>query len=377
MSDSRKNHIIIRVALTVILVGIITSSFVFLAFADTTLFNDQGVSNWAVYNGGSGKLSATISTSTTIVHSGASSSLELSIVSGTSGVVGFYHTFDPLAVWSSYTGLSFWLYGSNSGGYIYFVLFDKTGNYYLVIILDNFAGWKQFTLNFATGLSSGTVNLANIYAMEFSFGNPAPSMLYLDQIVLIGGSSTTSTPTASPTPSPTTSATTSPIASPSPTSSTSSSTPTPTPKGIIFFPPEPTPIAFPSVTPSPVTKKSTPIPGSPINLAVYVVNGSTQVTDGVVALGASSVSLNSSGIAYFSDLVASRLYHLSVVVNGVKVYDDESFVVPASEAFTVNLAAKNSAGISLSVLGGLIIVVAATIIAIVIITIMRSRQAKV
>lgn len=340
MSTERKKYLSTRLGLAIVLISLIASSCIVAAYADTTLFDNQGTGYWTVYNGGSGGLKATISTSTSVVHSGASSSLELSISPGASSVVGFYHVFSPTVDWSSYGSITFWLYGQNSGGYVYFVVFDKTDTYYLDILQDNFVGWKQFTLNFTTCFSSGTVDLSNIYAIEFAFGEPAPSTLYLDQMVLV----TSSSPSASPSPSP------------APSSSASPSQ-TPAPSGIVFFPPEPTPIVFPSVTPASATAKPTPVPGSPVNLNVYVVNGTTPVTDGVVTVGAASVSLNSSGIAFFSDLVASRLYDLTVVVNGVKVYDNTAFVVPASGAFTVNVASKSSAGPSSYVLSLVLIVI--------------------
>ena len=187
-------------ALAIVLLGLVASSFILTAFADTTLFDDQGTNFWSVYNGGSGSIVATITTETSVVHSG-SSSLKQVISPGTYGIVGFCHIFSPPVVWSTYSGVSFWLYGSNSGWWINFVIFDKNANDYLDMIQDNFNGWKQFTLNFADAFSSGNVDLANIYAVEFAFGNPAPAQLYVDQMVLIGGSSPS--PSSNPSPSPT------------------------------------------------------------------------------------------------------------------------------------------------------------------------------
>jgi uncharacterized membrane protein len=100
------------------------------------------------------------------------------------------------------------------------------------------------------------------------------------------------------------------------------------------------------------------------------------VTDGVVTVGASSVSLNSSGIAFFSDLVAARVYHMSVVVNGVTVYDNNVFVVPASGVFTVNLAVKSSPGISWVLLAGLVLIAVVIIIAIILVTFMLRKRTK-
>lgn len=369
MSNGRKNLVKSSITLTIVLASLVASSLILTAFADTTIFDNQGAAYWTVYNNGeSGMLAASINTSNSVVHSGASSSLELMISSGANAVVGFYHVYSPTVDWSSYSGISFWLYGSNSNGYIYFVVFDKNYHYYLDIIKDNFVGWQQFTLDFATVFASGSVDLSNIYAMEFSFGNPAPSTLYLDQIVLTGGPS--ATPSASPSTSPTSSPTTSPTVSPN-----SSPTPAPT-KGVIFFPPEPTPITFSSASPTYSTAKPTPVPGSSLSLAVYVVNGTTPVTDGVVTVGATSVSLNSSGIAFFNDLVAARIYHISIVVNGVKVYDNAAFAIPASETFTANLAPKNAPGIFWAEIVSILVVAVVVIIAIILVIIILRKRAK-
>ena len=242
-------------ALTILILCLLTSSFIIPAFADITLFDDQGTSFWSIYNNGSGSIVGTITTDTSFVHSG-SSSLKQVITAGTYQTVGFYHVFNPNADWSTATGVSFWLYGSSSGTYISFDIIDQNHNYYAKLIQDNFNGWKQFTLNFATASSSGTVDLKNINIIEFAFTSPAPPILYLDQMVLIGASAPTPSPSpsANPSPSPTVSPTARPSPSTKPTAAPSPSThPTASPS------PSTSPTASPKTTSTPTpTTSSTP-----------------------------------------------------------------------------------------------------------------------
>jgi hypothetical protein len=149
------------------------------------VFDDQGTSFWSVYRNGTGTLSVAISNDTSIKQSGESS-LKQVIAKGSYYTVGFYHIYEPTADWSAYYGLSFWVYGSNSKGYVSFVVFDKSGEDYLYIIRDDFSGWKQFTLDFSTCFKTGDVNLTSIFALEFAFSDPAPKQIYVDNLLLLG-----------------------------------------------------------------------------------------------------------------------------------------------------------------------------------------------
>ena len=250
-------------ALTILILCLLTSSFILQAFADSTLFDDQGTSFWTVENSNSGSgpssIAATITTDTSVVHSG-SSSLKQVITAGTYKTVGFYHVFSPNADWSTVTGVSFWLHGSNSGTSISFDIIDQNRNYYADLIQDNFNGWQQFTLNFATAPSVGAVDLKNISIIEFAFTSPAPPILYVDQMVLIGASTPSPSPSPSTNPSstPTSTSSSNPTSSPSQTAfpQTTSSSPSPTQEseGSLFSPFYPTytgtPTAAPTSTPT-------------------------------------------------------------------------------------------------------------------------------
>ncbi len=251
-------------ALTILLLCLLTSSFILPAFADTALFDDQGTSFWTAHNGGTGSIAATITTDTSVVHSG-SSQPKTSDYRRSLPNRRLLSCLYPNVDWSASTGVSFWLYGSNSGTWINFDILDKNNNYYSDPIQDNFNGWQQFTLNFATAFSSGNVDLKNINIIEFAFSSPAPAILYVDQMTLINAytQSPSPSPSANPSPSPTVSSTASTSPSTHPTASPSQSTiPTSSPK-ITSTPTTTTasnPTSKTSQTASPQPTSSTPIP---------------------------------------------------------------------------------------------------------------------
>jgi hypothetical protein len=77
---------------------------------------------------------------------------------------GFVHNFENAAVdtwvpqdWSAYEGISFWLYGNNSGTTMFVDVLDNRNpgstrddaERWSIDVLDNFAGWQEIKLPFA------------------------------------------------------------------------------------------------------------------------------------------------------------------------------------------------------------------------------------
>ncbi len=90
--------------------------------------------------------------------------LQVDLTIGSGQWAGYTHAFTNSAAdtwvsqdWSSYVGVSFWLYGRNSGGTLYFDIAENRNpgsttddaERWSVDIPDNFDGWKFFTIPFS------------------------------------------------------------------------------------------------------------------------------------------------------------------------------------------------------------------------------------
>jgi beta-glucanase (GH16 family) len=86
--------------------------------------------------------------------------LDLSVVAW----AGFTHTFENAAVntwvpqdWSAYEGLSFWLYGNNSGTNLFVDVLDNRNpdsikddaERWSITVVDNFSGWQEIKISFS------------------------------------------------------------------------------------------------------------------------------------------------------------------------------------------------------------------------------------
>jgi|GEM_PF-181794 len=130
---------------------------------------------------------------------------------------GLSHAFEDVTVsnwvsqdWSTYEGLSLWLYGANTGGNFRLDLFDNraaTGVYstsdsaerFFYTIPDDFTGWQQVDIPFADfarrtdwqpdGAPDDGLTLTEIwgYAVDFPAGVGAQTA-YLDNVMLYGDS---------------------------------------------------------------------------------------------------------------------------------------------------------------------------------------------
>ena len=87
--------------------------------------------------------------------------MDLSVVS----YAGFVHNFEDASVnawvsqdWSAYEGLSFWLYGNNSGTTMFVDVLDNRNagstrddaERWSIDVPDNFSGWKEIKIPFAS-----------------------------------------------------------------------------------------------------------------------------------------------------------------------------------------------------------------------------------
>ncbi len=127
---------------------------------------------------------------------------------------GFTHAFANAALdtwvsqdWSTYTGVTFWFYGTNSGGAVNFDIFDnRTTNgdsceRWTTIFTDNFSGWQFFQIPFSSfarkdwqpgGAPNDGLTLTEVwaYALGFPAGVGAQTH-YIDKVILYGNSGAT------------------------------------------------------------------------------------------------------------------------------------------------------------------------------------------
>jgi len=132
--------------------------------------------------------------------------MDLSVVS----YAGFVHCFENAAVntwvpqdWSAYAGLSFWLYGNNSGTTMFVDVLDNRNpgstrddaERWSIDVLDNFSGWKEIKLPFASmhrkeignGAPNDGFGLTEVHGWALgTITTPAPQTYYVDNAMVYG-----------------------------------------------------------------------------------------------------------------------------------------------------------------------------------------------
>jgi len=123
---------------------------------------------------------------------------------------GFTHSFENPAVnqwitqdWSAYEGISFWLYGNNSGTDLFVDVLDNRNpgstkddaERWSVDIKDNFNGWQQIQLPFESmhrkeignGAPNDGFGLTEVHAWAFgTITTPSAQSYYIDNVALYG-----------------------------------------------------------------------------------------------------------------------------------------------------------------------------------------------
>lgn len=123
---------------------------------------------------------------------------------------GVVHAFENETVdtwitqdWSRFVGLSFWLYGNNSGSTLFFDVLDNrapgttgdTAERYSIDIVDNFTGWRLIEIPFASlhrkevgnGAPNDGLNLTEVHGWGFGvFSAGQVFTNYLDDVALYG-----------------------------------------------------------------------------------------------------------------------------------------------------------------------------------------------
>lgn len=123
---------------------------------------------------------------------------------------GITHAFANAALdtwtpqdWSRFVGISFWLYGSNSGSVLFLDVQDNrapgatgdTAERYSIDIIDDFSGWRFFEIPFASlnrkevgnGAPNDGLNLTEVHGWAFGvFSAGQPLTHYLDDVALYG-----------------------------------------------------------------------------------------------------------------------------------------------------------------------------------------------
>ena len=134
--------------------------------------------------------------------------LDTNVPSGSWG--GVVHAFENEAVdtwvtqdWSTFVGISFWLYGNNTGSVLFLDVLDNrapgttgdTAERFSIDIVDNFSGWQFFEIPFAdlnrkevgNGAPNDGLNLTDVHGWGlgvFSAGQAFSN--YLDDVSLYG-----------------------------------------------------------------------------------------------------------------------------------------------------------------------------------------------
>jgi len=123
---------------------------------------------------------------------------------------GFVHNFENAAVdawvpqdWSAYEGISFWLYGNNSGTTMFVDVLDnrKPGSTtddaerWSIDVPDNFSGWQEIKIPFAdmhrkeigNGAPNDGFGLTEVHGWALgSITTPAPQTYYVDNAMVYG-----------------------------------------------------------------------------------------------------------------------------------------------------------------------------------------------
>lgn len=123
---------------------------------------------------------------------------------------GMIHAFEDPAVdawvsqdWSTYNGISFWLYGTNSGASLFIDLLENRNpgsttddaERWTITFSDDFSGWQYFQFPFDTfvrkaignGAPNDGLTLAEVHGWAFgTLDTGGPRTYYLDNIALFG-----------------------------------------------------------------------------------------------------------------------------------------------------------------------------------------------
>jgi beta-glucanase (GH16 family) len=123
---------------------------------------------------------------------------------------GFVHNFENAAVdawvpqdWSAYEGISFWLYGNNSGTTMFVDVLDNRNpgstrddaERWSIDVIDNFTGWKEIKLRFedmhrkeiGNGAPNDGFGLTEVYGWALgTITTPAPQTYYVDNAMVYG-----------------------------------------------------------------------------------------------------------------------------------------------------------------------------------------------
>ncbi|MEJ2748695.1 MAG: carbohydrate binding domain-containing protein, partial [Anaerolineae bacterium] len=123
---------------------------------------------------------------------------------------GVVHAFENDTVdtwvtqdWSRFVGISFWLYGNNSGSTLFFDVLDNrapgttgdTAERYSIDIVDNFTGWQHIEIPFASlhrkevgnGAPNDGLNLTEVHGWGFGVFSAGQQFTnYLDDVALYG-----------------------------------------------------------------------------------------------------------------------------------------------------------------------------------------------
>ena len=132
--------------------------------------------------------------------------MDLNVVS----YAGFVHNFENAGVnswvpqdWSAYEGISFWLYGNNSGTTMFVDVLDNRNpgstkddaERWSIDLLDNFSGWKEIKIPFANmhrkeignGAPNDGFGLTEVYGWALgTITTPAPQTYYVDNAMVYG-----------------------------------------------------------------------------------------------------------------------------------------------------------------------------------------------
>jgi beta-glucanase (GH16 family) len=123
---------------------------------------------------------------------------------------GFVHNFENATLnawvpqdWSAYEGLSFWLYGNNSGATLFVDVLDNRNpgsttddaERWSMDVIDNFSGWQEIKLAFAdfhrkeigNGAPNDGFGLTEVYGWALgAVTTPAPQSYYVDNAMVYG-----------------------------------------------------------------------------------------------------------------------------------------------------------------------------------------------
>lgn len=170
-----------------------TNRFLFQFYLDNDLEEtspivvyDDGASFWEPWSAGNGSYGVAIGEETGIKMRGASS-LEMTIGTGSSAIVGVNHNFSPPQDWRGKEFIALYWHGVNNGA-SWLIKVESTAAYHEWRFSDDFNGWRRIVKPMSNPIASGgTLDLSDIRVIRIHTKPSAKGTTYVDRALVDEG----------------------------------------------------------------------------------------------------------------------------------------------------------------------------------------------